>query len=64
MFGGYFVTCKQILKIIELDIKRYTSILMKISNWYTVRHHVLVHNWTDKQNDLWNVKRRSTVASL
>ena len=23
--------------------------LMKISNWYTVRHHVLVHNWTDKK---------------
>ena len=23
---------------------------MNISNWYTVRHHVLVHNWTYKQN--------------
>ena len=23
---------------------------MKISNWYTVRHHVLDHNWTNKQN--------------
>ena len=44
--------------------KRYTSILMKISNWYTVRHHVLVHNWTDKQNVLWNVNRCSMVASL
>ena len=22
---------------------------MKISNWYTVRHHVLIHNWTDKK---------------
>ena len=22
---------------------------MNIKNWYTVRHHVLVHNWTDKQ---------------
>ena len=21
---------------------------MNISNWYTVKHHVLVHNWTDK----------------
>ena len=23
---------------------------MKISNWYTVRQHVLEHNWTDKKN--------------
>ena len=22
---------------------------MKLSNWHTVRHHVLVRNWTDKQ---------------
>ena len=30
----------------------YTSVLMKISNWYTMRHHVLVHNWTDKQKSV------------
>ena len=27
---------------------------MNINNWYTVRHHVLVHNWMNKQNVLWN----------
>ena len=22
---------------------------MEISNWYSLRHYVLVHNWTDKK---------------
>ena len=64
IFGGYIIIYKQILKIIELDIKDTHPYLLKISNLYTVRHRVLVQNWTDKQKVLWNVNRCSTVASL
>ena len=62
-FGCYFIICKQILKIVELDIK----VQIYFNEDKQLVHSetsVLVHNGMDKQNVLWNVNRCSTVISL